>query len=142
MILLLLLLIPTIIIIFIFFSFLRYIYIYTYMYVYLSLSLYIYIIRRLLDARAAGPLDHVAVLYPALVLRASITSSQKLILTPGFLPPGYSLFSCVFLCFLPPGEILKSGVGITFGIPILLSYYYYHHHYHDSMILSYLIVLV
>ena len=55
-------------------------------------------------------------------------SSPKLIPTPGFLPPGYSLFSCVFLCFLPPGEILKSGVGITFGIPNILFYtimYYY-----------------
>ena len=30
------------------------------------------------------------------------------------------LFSCVFLCFLPPGEILKSGVGITFGVPICI----------------------
>ena len=48
------------------------------------------------------------------------TSSQKLIPTPGFLPPGYLLFSCVFLCFLPPGEILKSGVGISFWIPRLV----------------------
>ena len=44
-------------------------------------------------------------------------SSQKLIPTPQFLPPGYSLFSYVFLCFLPRTEILKSGVGITCWAP-------------------------
>ena len=37
---------------------------------------------------------------------------------PGFLPSGYSSLSCVFLCCLPPGEILKSGVGITCWVPI------------------------
>ena len=36
---------------------------------------------------------------------------MKLMPTPGFLPPGYSLLSCVSLWVLPPGEILKSGVG-------------------------------
>ena len=25
-----------------------------------------------------------------------------------------------FQCFFPPGEILKSGVGITFGVPIVV----------------------
>ena len=49
-----------------------------------------------------------------IIITTITTSSPKLIPTPGFLPPGYSLFSCVFLCFLTPGEILKSGVGITF----------------------------
>ena len=44
-------------------------------------------------------------------------SSQKLIPIPGFLPPGYSSVSRVFQCFLPPGEILKSGVGIAFWVP-------------------------
>ena len=57
--------------------------------------------------------------YVLSIIIISITSSPKLIPTPGFLLPGYSLFSCVFLCFLPPGEILKSGVGITFGVPVL-----------------------
>ena len=33
--------------------------------------------------------------------------------TPEFLPPSYLLFSCVFLCFLPPAEILKSGIEIS-----------------------------
>ena len=45
---------------------------------------------------------------------ASETSSQEHIPTPRFLPPGYSLFSRVFLCSLLPGEILKSRVGISF----------------------------
>ena len=45
------------------------------------------------------------------------TSSQKLVPIPGLLPPGYSSLSCVFQGFLPPGEILKSGVGMTFWVP-------------------------
>ena len=55
-----------------------------------------------------------------------ISSSQKLIPTPGFLPPGCSLFSSVLQCFISPGEILKSGVGITFWIPV------YHHNDNDD----------
>ena len=43
-------------------------------------------------------------------------SSPKLIPTPQFLPPGYSLFPCVFAV---RGEILKLGVGITFGVPVI-----------------------
>ena len=46
-----------------------------------------------------------------------VTSSPKLIPTPQFLLPGYSLFSCMCQCFLPTGEILKSAVRITFGVP-------------------------
>ena len=46
------------------------------------------------------------------------TSSQQLIPIPGFLPPGYSSLSCVFQCFLSLGEIQKSGVGITFLVPM------------------------
>ena len=45
------------------------------------------------------------------------TSSQPLIPTPKFLPPGYSPVSCVLQCFLPCGEMLKLGVGISFGVP-------------------------
>ena len=41
-------------------------------------------------------------------------SGQELIPTPQFLPPGYSVFSRAFPCLLPPGEILKSGVGDKF----------------------------
>ena len=80
------------------------IYIYIYIYIYVHSSLSLSISGRTWAALAA--------------LAALATSSPKLIPTLGFLPPGYSLFSCAFLCFLPPGEILKSGVGITFGVPI------------------------
>ena len=51
--------------------------------------------------------------------RRARTQQAKLIPIPGFLTPGYSSLSSVsvFPCFLPPGEILKSGVGITFWVP-------------------------
>ena len=32
-------------------------------------------------------------------------------------PPGYSSLSCVCRCFLPPGELLKSGVWISVCVP-------------------------
>ena len=44
---------------------------------------------------------------------------------PGLQPPGYSSLSCAFLCFLPPGEILKSGVGIYIYIYIYIYVYIY-----------------
>ena len=64
------------------------IYIYTYIYTYI----YVYI--------------HCILLYYV-----------KTIPDPGFLPPGYFLVSCFFRCFLPTGEILKSGVGNNFWVP-------------------------
>ena len=69
------------------------------------------------------------------------TSSQKLIPTPGFLPPGYLSVSFVFLCFLPPGEILKSGVGITCWVPNVCITYHYLQINDAALILVYLILL-
>ena len=46
---------------------------------------------------------------------------------PGLQPPGYSSLSCAFLCFLPPGEILKSGAGIYIYIYICIYIYIYTH---------------
>ena len=67
-----------------------------YIYIYVSLSLHIYI-------------------YICIYI---ISSSKTLIPIPGFLPPGYSLLACVFLCYLPPGEILQSEVGILLMRPM------------------------
>ena len=101
-----------------------YIYIFTYMYVCvcISLSLYIYIyvhICRCIDVciyiyiyiRITGSGDGKAPLL--------LPAAEELIPAPQFLPPGCSLFPCVSQCFLPPAEILKSGAGITFWVPIL-----------------------
>ena len=71
------------------------------------------------SGRAAGPTSCAPRARASSTRRRAPPSSPKLIPTPQFLPPGYSLSSCVLLCFLPRGEILKSGVGITFGVPIL-----------------------
>ena len=100
-----------------------YIHIYIYICIYIHIYIYIYVytlqhVRWLTCLCAAGAPKFSKASLPTIIMIT--TSSPKLIPTPGFLPPGYCLFSCVFLCFLPPGEILKSGVGITFGIPILL----------------------
>ena len=101
-----------------------YMYIHTYIYVYTNVYVYIYIY---IYTCVYNIHIHIYIyiyrereIYRDLQKDRKLScqsSSPKLIPTPGFLPPGYSLFSCVFLCFLPPGEILKSGVGITFGIP-------------------------
>ena len=97
------------------------IHIYIYIYVYTQ---YIYIYIYMYQYSAASPPAGAPASARGGLLRPTKynnnTSSPKLIPTPGFLPPGYSLFSSAFLCFLPPGEILKSGVGITFGVPIIL----------------------
>ena len=42
------------------------------------------------------------------------SAAKQLNPTPGFLSPGYSVSSRVVQYVLPPGEILKSGVVITF----------------------------
>ena len=48
-------------------------------------------------------------------------SSRKLIPAPRFLPLGYSLSSCALpRVFFGGGEILKSGVGITFCVPMMI----------------------
>ena len=48
----------------------------------------------------------------------SISSSQTLIPSRGLLPPVRSLFSCFGVRSLPPGEILKSGVVISFRVSV------------------------
>ena len=45
------------------------------------------------------------------------TSSHLTI--PGARVPGYSLFPCVFPCFLSPGEVQQAGVGISFWVSTL-----------------------
>ena len=52
-----------------------------------------------------------------LLIIYAYTCSQKLIPILGFLRTGYSSLSCAFRRFPPPGEILKSGMGITFWVP-------------------------
>ena len=50
------------------------------------------------------------------------SSGQKTYPRP-WIPAARLLSSCVFLCFLEPGEILKSGVGIAFSVYIYICIY-------------------
>ena len=55
------------------------------------------------------------------------TSSQQLILTPGFLPPGYSSLSGVFSTFSPTwGDPAVGGGDISLGSSYVYIYIYIH----------------
>ena len=58
--------------------------------------------------------DETALHYGVVLRSCARPAAKHLSRPPKFLLPGYSFFACMFPYFLPPGEILKSGVGHKF----------------------------